>query len=138
MIKLRRDIRRKRLLNLTPLIDIIFLLVVFFLLTSKFEHSSGVVLSVASGGGDETGMQAEQVLEVYILDDYTLEFNRQKYYLEEFLERSSNLLKNSKKVIVFPSRYVGVQTVVTLMDELRSRGINQIRLIKAGGNNVAS
>jgi biopolymer transport protein ExbD len=83
-------------------------------------------------------MQAEQVLEVYILDDYTLEFNRQKYYLEEFLERSSNLLKNSKKVIVFPSRYVGVQTVVTLMDELRSRGINQIRLIKAGGNNVAS
>lgn len=40
---------------MTSLVDVIFLLLLFFMLTSTFSKFSEVTLSAASGGGDETG-----------------------------------------------------------------------------------
>ncbi|MEM8848828.1 MAG: biopolymer transporter ExbD [Pseudomonadota bacterium] len=46
----RRDARR-RALSLTPLVDVIFLLLLFFMLTSTFSRYGEIEISAAAGGG---------------------------------------------------------------------------------------
>ena len=45
---------RRRALSLTPLVDVIFLLLLFFMLTSTFSRYGEIELSAASGGGGGT------------------------------------------------------------------------------------
>jgi len=133
MIELKRDIRRKRLLNLTPLIDIIFLLVVFFLLSSKFEFSSGIVLSVK---GEEKETIVKDVREedtyLYVLDDYTIEYKNIRYSLSDYIIFFDTELadKAIQSMHILSYENVSVQTVVTLMDELKARSVSQVQLVK--------
>lgn len=41
--------------SLTPMIDVVFLLLVFFMLASRFGLDSALTLPLASGGGEYTG-----------------------------------------------------------------------------------
>jgi biopolymer transport protein ExbD len=43
--------RPRRRMNLTPLIDVVFLLLVFFMMVSRFGTEQGVALSLARPGG---------------------------------------------------------------------------------------
>lgn len=46
--------RRKSTISMTPLVDVIFLLLLFFMLSSTFSKFAEVELSAASGGGVAT------------------------------------------------------------------------------------
>ena len=46
---------QKKPISLTSLVDVIFLLLLFFMLTSTFSKFAEVTLSAASGGGEVTG-----------------------------------------------------------------------------------
>ncbi len=52
MLSLRRPGKR---ISMTSLVDVIFLLLLFFMLTSTFSRFSEVELSAAAGGGNATG-----------------------------------------------------------------------------------
>lgn len=43
--------RRRRLVSLTPLIDVVFLLLVFFMLAARFSLESELPIGAAAGGG---------------------------------------------------------------------------------------
>ncbi|MCA0870059.1 biopolymer transporter ExbD [Seohaeicola saemankumensis] len=47
--------RRRRRPSLTPMIDVVFLLLVFFMLASRFGLDSVIPLPLASGGGSYEG-----------------------------------------------------------------------------------
>ena len=46
-----RSAFRRRALSLTPLVDVIFLLLLFFMLTSTFSRYGEIEIAAASGGG---------------------------------------------------------------------------------------
>ena len=54
MIRFGPD-RPRRRPNLTPMIDVVFLLLVFFMLVSRFGVDRVLPLSMAGGGGDWSG-----------------------------------------------------------------------------------
>ncbi len=47
--------RARRKPSLTPMIDVVFLLLVFFMLASQFGHDNALPLSAAGGGSSYTG-----------------------------------------------------------------------------------
>jgi biopolymer transport protein ExbD len=49
-MRLNRPVRRRGVMNLTPLIDVVFLLLVFFMLASTFLKFGSVPLETAGGG----------------------------------------------------------------------------------------
>ena len=55
---------KKKPISMTPLVDVIFLLLLFFMLTSTFSKFAEVTLSAASGGGTSTG-QAPIFLQLF-------------------------------------------------------------------------
>ncbi len=53
---------RRRLISLTPLIDVVFILLVFFMLASSFSQWRVVDLTVGGNGGEADDRQVERVL----------------------------------------------------------------------------
>lgn len=53
-MQLNRETRRRRVMNLTPLIDVVFLLLVFFMLASTFLKFGTIKLDTV-GSGDARG-----------------------------------------------------------------------------------
>ena len=47
--------RQRRRPSLTPMVDVVFLLLVFFMLASRFGLDFALTLPLASGGGEYTG-----------------------------------------------------------------------------------
>ncbi|MEX5726650.1 biopolymer transport protein ExbD [Rhodovulum iodosum] len=47
--------RRRRRPSLTPMIDVVFLLLVFFMLAARFGQDAGIELGLAGGGGAWSG-----------------------------------------------------------------------------------
>ncbi|MEM8569900.1 MAG: biopolymer transporter ExbD [Pseudomonadota bacterium] len=48
---------RRRALSLTPLVDVIFLLLLFFMLTSTFARYGEIEISAAAAGGQSTSTE---------------------------------------------------------------------------------
>jgi len=61
-MRLIRSVRQRRLMNLTPLIDVVFLLLVFFMLASTFLKFGTVKLEAASSGPGPTAHLARVAL----------------------------------------------------------------------------
>ena len=57
--------RRRPAIGLTSLIDVIFILIVFFMLVSSFEHFETVPLTVSSGA--QSAERADKILALEIL-----------------------------------------------------------------------
>lgn len=61
-------IRRRGLFSLTPLIDVVFQLLIFFMLTTTFTHTQ--LLTVATPAASEGGLpQDANVVEIWLMAD---------------------------------------------------------------------
>jgi biopolymer transport protein ExbD len=116
--------RRKNMISLTPLIDVVFILLLFFMLSSTFTRWYQVdlptptvsetqtpditVLTLLSNNGDiETGKQ-------------TLSFNDVNA-LQQFITSKADAV-----LVLNAAKGVTVQTVITTLDNLKQAGANRV------------
>jgi len=64
-MKFRRRAREELELNLTPLIDVVFLLLIFFMVSTTFQKESAISLQLPKSSEDPVEVPAEQ-LEVVV------------------------------------------------------------------------
>jgi len=114
--------KNKRGINLTPLIDIIFLLVVFFMLTSKFVVSNIIELNIAKVEGGQSA-KGEAIV-ITLMPDNKFAIGGISYDIEQLQPRLERLLeKNKGQDIVIASNYkTTVQHIVEAMDSVRAAG----------------
>ncbi len=108
-------------INITPLIDVVFILLIFFLLTAN--TSSGIVLDLPEASTGEN-IPVES-WEIAITKDETLLFNG----VEVKMDRLQNILAVAKKqdqsqrlVILKAHKDASVNTFVSVMDIVRKTG----------------
>ena len=116
--------------NLTPLIDIVFLLLVFFMLTSHFvqEQSLNIELPVADSG-DAVG--EDNQLEVVIAKDGRLLINDhfvEDEALQEVL-RSALAGQEDKQVRIRGDRTSPLGRSVTVLDAARRAGASGVDIV---------
>lgn len=116
--------------NLTPLIDIVFLLLVFFMLTSHFvqEQSIDIELPVAESG-DAVGEDSR--LEVVIASDGRLLMNDhfiEEASLQEVL-REELEKRNDKVVRIRGDRASSLGRTVTVLDAARRAGASGVDIV---------
>jgi biopolymer transport protein ExbD len=116
--------------NLTPLIDIVFLLLVFFMLTSHFvqEQALNIDLPVADSGEavSEDG-QLEVVLSpegLLLIDDHIVEAASLEAVLREHLEG-----REEKLVRVRGDRGAPLGKAVTVLDAARKAGADGVDIV---------
>lgn len=116
--------------NLTPLIDIVFLLLVFFMLTSHFvrEQSLNIDLPVADSGEavSEDG-QLEVVISpegLFLIDEHIVEEQNLEGVLRQHLAD-----RKEKLVRVRGDRGSPLGNAVTILDAARKAGADSVDIV---------
>jgi len=109
---------------MAPLIDCIFLLLIFFLLTSNFIFQPGIKINLPKAVTSE--VVQENTLVITITSD-------NRFYLNEtpitFVELKSKLKNNTNKsILIKADRDVALGRVVKIWDFCRDMGITQINI----------
>ena len=117
--------------NVTPLIDCVFLLLVFFMLTTSFLEEQSLILHVSSSGRSAA---VEQIV-VDIARDGAIAVDGKPVALEEVTARIRPILSDAKKhaVSIRAERDVPVQRTVAVMDRIRAAGTDNIRFLTRTG-----
>lgn len=116
----RRNNRLKADLNLTPMIDIVFLLVIFFMVSTTFITArSGIKVDLPHSRARK--LNPSENLMITIPSDGELEFNGQKITMEE-LERRLKETHPRKMVIIEADKKVTHGRVVEIMDLVKECG----------------
>lgn len=112
-----------RKVNLTPLIDMVFLLVVFFMLSSSFVQTDIMELNFAPANASVSQGKEESIL-VRVLDNKRIELNDHKYTFREFPVKLSRLIADYPKrnIVLVAEKSVSVQGLVTTMDLINIAG----------------
>lgn len=121
--------RKKVRIEMLPLIDIVFLLLVFFIyaMLSMAVHRS---LPVALPTSTSAKIDQSQVLSVTVKADGALYLNRKVTTLEQLpeeLRRKSTGVKEPG-VLLFADRALPYQKLYNVLDQIRMAGVSRISL----------
>jgi len=117
---------KKIALNITPLIDVLFILIIFFTVSSTFLEQPGIELSLpdAESGQAHT---AQKVM-IFVDKDDNVYLNDDQVPMDSLAMRTVNLIREQteKSVILRADEAVNHGTVIHIMDILRKNSIYKI------------
>jgi len=123
--------REKELeLNLTPLIDVVFLLLIFFMVSTTFERESELSIELPESSGEEA-QNDKPVIEISIDGQGRYFINQRKLKdgkvetLKQGIRQIRSKLGDDKepKLIISADRMTPHQAVVVAMDAARQLGL---------------
>ena len=120
--------RLKQELSVAPLIDVVFLLLIFFMLTSTFIEPEAVDLMLE--GGQSATVTPAEPLEVQVTTDGTIRLNGLRLSLGQLSTEIAARIKGDQEssVTIKADAEVPVQVLVQIMDQLQSAGVDNLRL----------
>jgi len=124
--------RRRARVSLTPLIDVVFILLVFFMLASSFlDWRSIRVTSAETGGAPAPGMVGAMLVEVR---PEGVRLSGQPMAPDDLAARLAARIEThpETRVLVRPAGGVEMQRVVDLLDRLSAAGIAKLDLVGGG------
>ena len=120
--------RRARRPSLTPMIDVVFLLLVFFMLAARFGGDAA--LPIAAAGGSASGYEGPPRL-VAVSAGGTLALNGQAVALDELAARLAPLMEAPDDMVVLrPRGDATVQDMVTVAERLRAAGLTRLVVVE--------
>jgi len=119
--------RTRVVLSLTPLIDVVFILLVFFMLVSQFAQWQIIdITPVISGDGSGTG---KPPLIVTLAADGSASVTGQHLTtVDEAVSMVRDTHTDGQPVLIRPDESVAVQPVVDLVEALAAVGIQSINV----------
>lgn len=127
---LERRLKPRINVDLTPLIDVVFQLVIFFMISSTFKTTPGIELSLPDSGSAETVAVAELTVsaisedEVYVNKTRTTLSGTADVIQAELAGRSLDDVRATLEA----GADAPYQLVVSLLDAFRANGIGEVGL----------
>ncbi len=128
MVEIARRGRRAKEMDLTPLIDIVFQLVIFFMLTTTFVASESLELSLPSkGAGAPLG---SEMLRIEIRSNGSVQLNQASMSSAQLEEMLFNRIGANPevKIGIFSTPGVSVQQLVSVMDIVYLAGGKHVKV----------
>lgn len=127
-----RDLRRGTPVSLTPLIDVVFILLVFFMLATSLVDWRTIELNAPTGPGAGSSMEGALVVEVrregIRVAGETIPPGSLVARVNAYLTR-----KPDGRVLVKPGPGVTLQGAVRVLDRLAIAGVKELALIRRAG-----
>ena len=120
--------RTKQELNVAPLVDVVFLLLIFFMLASTFIKPEAIDLMLE--GSSTGGNAAEKMLNIEVVVDGTIRLNGLRLSMPQLETELASRIQGdqTRPVTIKAAAEVPVQTLVSIMDRVRAAGTNNLRL----------
>lgn len=122
--------RRRPLISLTPLIDVVFILLIFFMLASSFQDWRTIDLSAPAQAGAGNAMEGALLVEVR---PQGLRLGGQPVSRAALAAQVKQRIAESpeRKVLVQAAQGVPLQRAVDILDLLAATGAADLSLIRA-------
>lgn len=121
--------RRRALISLTPLIDVVFILLVFFMLASSFLDWRAIELNAPGEAAVGAAMDGALLVEVR-QDDVRL--SGESLTLSALTERLRTRVAEEpgQRVLVEPAAGVTLQRAIEVLDRAAKAGVTELSLIR--------
>ncbi len=125
-MKLLEKTPKKLLINITPLVDVLFILIIFFVVTSTFIEQPGVKLELPKATTARPEKVEKAVLT--ITRDQKLFFKGEAISLEALPERIQQAMAQSAdhSLIINADEHVEHGFVIQVMDIARQNGVQKV------------
>lgn len=128
-----KSAKRKNIISLTPLIDVVFILLVFFMLASSFADWRSVALDTSAAAQPAPSLQTPFVVQLSAagMTDKSaaeLRLNGRGVSLQQLIEQAQQRQPADLMVSIQPMADTPVQALVALLDALDAAGIKPLQL----------
>ncbi len=128
-MRLNESLPTKSPINLTPLIDVVFLLLIFFMLVSTFLKFNAMPIAAIDSG--PAIVDANDTIIVQILDGQRLKVNGTIIALNGLLANLDELAaKGATKAVVKPMPDVTVQDLVSVLERAGRSMLKSVVIIR--------
>ena len=121
--------RRGEGIDITPLIDVLFMLIIFLVLTTTFTQGR-IDVDLPEGKADSRG-QKNAVL-ISVTEKSAILWNGRPIALDEAVSRSVSMHKRGADVRIAGDRNAPYGTVAELLEALRAGGVDTASLVLDG------
>ena len=127
-MQFRRTNSPQATINIAPLVDVVFLLVIFFAVSTTFLETAGLKLELPSSSS--TAKREAQVLTVLLSADGTLSYDGASIERPELAQRLKSALETSERkvVVLRADRSARHGDVVAVMDVIQNAGAESMTL----------
>jgi len=130
-MKFRRRLELQSNLNLIPMVDVVFQLVLFFLVSTTFVLAPGIKLTLPASGTAESVVMEQMVVTIVSTDEVYLNKERLSG-LPGLGERIAEMPETDRKqvsaVIIEADQNVAYGLMVQALDVLRQNGFKNVGL----------
>jgi biopolymer transport protein ExbD len=118
--------RRRLLLNITPLIDVLFILIIFFAVSSTFLEQPGIKLALPQA--EKTDLQKIDKAVIFITSEQQILFRDKEITIDNLGPLLKDAMDQSldRSLIINADRNVAHGFVVQIMDIARQNGVIKI------------
>lgn len=132
-MKFQRKSRESVEINLAPLIDVVFILLLFFVVTTTFTRETQLRVDLPEAVTGEPFEQDERSLEILIGVDGTFSLNGKQLLKSDLQSLMAALQKesggdNTLPLIISADGKTPHQAVITAMDAVGELGFSRLRL----------
>ena len=121
----RRELIRGRL-DITPLVDVVFLLIIFFMLTSTFVIQPGIEVKLPKAITSEA--LEEKNLIISLTDDGKIYLDRNVVSLDKLKAELKEVSRQGRAVLIKADQKISLGNVVEVWDLCRDIGIAQVSI----------
>jgi biopolymer transport protein ExbD len=129
-MKFYDDKERALSIEITPLIDIVFLLVIFFVVTSKIETNQYLTLDLPESESFSSSL-TNKSQNIILLESGVLVINNQEFSMTEidmFMAGVAATFSESEVVVISIESKAYHEWVISLMDGLQQLGFQNIQI----------
>lgn len=122
-MEFERSMRRsKKALPLTALIDVMFILIIFFMLTTSFMKIESLELMLPSSGSKK--MASKEVMHLFIYPNGEMVLGKRPIDQEDLTESLARMFEkdSSTKIMLLTADGVTMQQLVNIMDRIYIAG----------------
>ncbi|MGB7757094.1 MAG: biopolymer transporter ExbD [Salinisphaera sp.] len=129
--------RRARLIGLTPLIDVVFILLLFFMLAYNLSNEHRITLDTAAGGAPAHGIAGALLVEVRTDG---VRYAGHYVPMKTLIARVTAARRGNpdRRVLVRSGNGVTLQDTVRVLDALSQAGVQDISLMNTAADGPSS
>lgn len=129
-VKFNRRLKTKVVLDMAPMIDIVFQLIIFFMLATQVKITTGMEFELPKA--ENLSKIAETPLKITVVNKNSIMVGTQKTNLINFsviLSESAVTGSNDRKsVILYGNKSIEYELLINIMDILKEHGYDSIDL----------
>lgn len=131
-VKFQRSLKEEVSVNLTPLIDVVFLLLIFFMVTTTFSRNTNLLINLPEASGEMAQQQAVEI-EILVAQNGNYSVNGRQLVnnqMETLMRTVSEVSGGDTSIplIITADANTTHQSVVTAMDAVAQLGFTSLNI----------